>query len=149
MSKLVIGMAVWALAFCYFVLLAADAGRSFKVQMRSSGWRALLMPSWRARRRARALLMEHLTPVQRRQFRLFGSFDVRAPSGRVYRIHQRYLHSIMERCGGYPHRLWCAYVPGGRYPLADQMLAQKLVIELDERSFRKIAYPSPPIWPTR
>lgn len=145
MSADVESLIVGFLVGVYFMALWVDAADSFKQEMRHSGWRAFLMPSWRARRTARALLMAHLTPAQRWRFRLLGTIEVIGNrTGRHYRIRQHYTYAITERYGGFAYRLWCANLVGGRYPLPDQMLALKLLIESDEDGFRSIAYSTIP-----
>jgi hypothetical protein len=88
-----------------------------------------------ASRRSRALLAGCLTARQRRQWRWRGWFEVTGSAGGTYRVytHARQLNIRQVRAG----------IPGARFclwlrdvPVADSWLAQKLLIEADERRFR-------------
>lgn len=140
-----IAFAAWMIAVVYFCVLATDACETFAEEWPRSGRRTLFMPSWRARRRSRKLLMEHLTPKQQRQFRLRGNFVVVGSSGIRYRVRQCYSGSIVElNTIGRAERIWCARVMGGRFPLPDQMLAVKLALEEDDGAFRRVAFSASP-----
>jgi hypothetical protein len=87
-----------------------------------------------ARRRAEALLWAWLSPDQRAQYRVSGRFDVTTAAGRHYRV-----------CPGGVVRL----EPGGSaycieatspVPVADELLANKLLLETDERRFLATAH---------
>lgn len=94
--------------------------------------------------RAEALLLAHLTPEQRDQYKRDGTFEVRGnASNRRYRIAARYFNGVtqLNKKGRATHRL-CFY-PGriGSYmlPLCDIMLAQKVALETNEYRTRRKA----------
>lgn len=95
-----------------------------------------------ARLRARELLIEHLTPQQRETFDSNGWFVVEGGRSKTqYRI--RAVESMVANVdvlkeGKRIHRL-CAHVRVGTVPLGDQLLAQKVMIELAEDDFLRIA----------
>jgi len=99
-----------------------------------------------ARARARELLLDHLTDAQRETFEKNHWFVVEGGrSKRRYRIDTaRGTSGNVERLVGETahadERLCIHHRPGGEpIPDYDQFLAQKLMIEGDEDSFRKIA----------
>jgi hypothetical protein len=93
-----------------------------------------------ARERGRRLLLANLTPVQRKQYSLFGHFDVLGgETGHRYRICQGDALNIDEydRNGTYISR-WC-FAPVGKLVLGDVLLSQKLALELFESVARAVA----------
>lgn len=107
---------------------------------------AIQSHSAEAKRRARELLLEHLTPAQRETFRTNLWFIVEGRrSGQRYRIHAKgSLAANVDVLRSEPtgpevsHRL-CAHCELGTIPLGDQLLAQKLMLEFDEDHFLRIA----------
>lgn len=94
------------------------------------------LATWKRRRKARQLLFSFMDERQRKQYRWRRSFDVIGSEGRRYRIKCiRRSGSVVEFNGGVKSRGWCA-VTSWRYPLPDQQLALKLLIEKDEPGFR-------------
>jgi len=93
-----------------------------------------------AERRALELLESHLTAEQRRQLERLRAFRVVARSGRVYEIDaEKRMHNVYELDGqGRRVNELCIYQRGA-LPLADNTLAQKLMLEADEAEFRRIA----------
>ena len=98
-----------------------------------------------ARQRARELLFEHLTPAQRETFDANGWFIVEGGRSKTrYRIRAQenmvanvdVLSPVDQRHT--THRL-CAHVQLGTVPLGDQLLAQKIMIELAEDDFLRTA----------
>lgn len=105
-----------------------------------------------AQRRARRLLVQHLTPEQRRTYEAHAYFDVDI-NGKTYRIRQGTHGNVrlLERAKACPPIFatipaeqplvekvsFCAQ-PNG-VPAEDAMLAQKLMLETDERKFLEIA----------
>ena len=96
-----------------------------------------------AKRRARELLFEHLTPRQRETFDANGWFIVEGGRSKTqYRI--RAVESmvanvdVLRADARTSHRL-CAHVRVGTVPLGDQLLAQKVMIELAEDDFLRVA----------
>jgi hypothetical protein len=96
--------------------------------------------------KARELLLEQLTSEQRASLEQHNWFLVRGQSGRHYRIrddghvvgnieviehdllgHERVLHRL------------CGHLSEYGMPLADHLLAQKLMLEADEETFLRLA----------
>ena len=90
-----------------------------------------------ARLRAEALLWAWLSPAQRTQYRTRRWFEVTAASGRRYRILP----------GGVvwvdPHGSAYCIEATSPVPIADEMLANKLLLETDERRFLATAHRFP------
>jgi hypothetical protein len=96
--------------------------------------RAGLVRRRQARMRAEALLWAWLSPAQRRQYRARRWFEVRTASGRRYRILRGGVVRVDPRGSGYCIE---ATTP---VPVADEMLANKLLLETDERRFLATAH---------
>lgn len=89
--------------------------------------------------RAEVLLRSLLSPEQRSAYDLHKHFDVRAQSGRIYRLHRgpvRNVHVLDH--GGQGIRGYCIH-PRETVPVADVLVAQKLMLEADEQEFLRIA----------
>lgn len=101
--------------------------------------RLALYPRRVAHKQARSLLASCLTNQQRAEFEDHEYFDViGGASGRTYRIHScrtANVHALDRH--GRPLRAYCAVLRRG-VPVEDQMLAQKLLLETDERRFLEI-----------
>lgn len=94
----------------------------------------------RPSRRARALLREHLSPVQRATYQAAGWFDV-YPEGSPnrYRITNRDTYNIWVFANhGYPEARLCFY-PEGRLPVGDVLVSQKLALETREDEVLNLA----------
>ena len=91
----------------------------------------------RARRRAEALLWTWLSPAQRRQYRRRRWFEVTTASGRRYRILRGAVVRLDPRGSGF-----CIEATSP-VPVADEMLANKLLLETDERRFLATAHRFP------
>ena len=91
----------------------------------------------RARLRAEALLWAWLSPAQRRQYRKRGWFEVTTASGRRYRI----LRGGVMRLD--PHGSAYCIEATSPVPVADEMLANKLLLETNERRFLATAHRFP------
>jgi hypothetical protein len=96
-----------------------------------------------AAKRARQLLLSHLSPVQRKTFRRKGWFVVEGgESGKRYRINGNGICANVERLADNDnavlHRL-CAHCEPATIPTCDQLLAQKIKIEFEERDFLRLA----------
>ncbi len=99
-------------------------------------------------RRARQLLLRHLTAAQAQDWAEASAFVCAAPSGRRYLVKRQRHINVVELNRGDPDKHWsmgelanCArwcYVVA-QCPLDDQLLAQKLLIEGDEAEFRRVA----------
>jgi hypothetical protein len=101
----------------------------------------LLRRSWgalvrrrQARLRAEALLWAWLSPTQRKQYRTRRWFEVTTASGRRYRVLRGGVVRVDPRGSGY-----CSAAPAP-VPVADEMLANKLLLESDERRFLATAH---------
>jgi hypothetical protein len=92
------------------------------------------------------LLMHNLSLAQRAQYAAFGHFDVTGgDTGRRYRILRGYQLNVEELDpGGRRKRLLC-FLPEGRVPVGDIMLAQKIALELFESEALKVAHHIPPL----
>jgi hypothetical protein len=84
--------------------------------------------------RAEALLWAWLSPAQRRQYRARRWFEVTTASGRRYRILRGGVVRVDPRGAGY-----CIEATSP-VPVADEMLANKLLLETDERRFLATAH---------
>ena len=91
----------------------------------------------RARRRAEALLWAWLSPAQRTQYRARRWFEVTTTSGRRYRILRGGVVRLDPRGSAY-----CIEATSP-VPVADEMLANKLLLETDERRFLATAHRFP------
>jgi len=99
-------------------------------------WGAL-MRRRQARLRAEALLWAWLSPAQRAQYRARRWFEVITTSGRRYRILRDGVVRLYPRGSGY-----CIEATSS-VPVADEMLANKLLLETDERRFLATAHRFP------
>ena len=99
-------------------------------------WAALALRR-QARRRAEALLWAWLSPAQRKQYRRRRWFEVTAASGCRYRILRGGVVRRDPRGSGY-----CIEATSP-VPVADEMLANKLLLETDERRFLATAHRFP------
>jgi hypothetical protein len=90
-----------------------------------------------ARLRAEALLWAWLSPAQRRQYRTRRWFEVTAASGRRYRILRGGVGAATSP------RVWLLHRGDSPVPVADEMLANKLLLETDERRFLATAHRFP------
>jgi hypothetical protein len=91
----------------------------------------------RARLRAEALLWAWLSPAQRRQYRARRWFEVTTASGRRYRVLRGGVVRVQPRGSGF-----CIEATSP-VPVADEMLANKLLLETDERRFLATAHRFP------
>lgn len=92
--------------------------------------------------RAEAALLAHLTPEQAAQYARDRHFEVVSRQGgkvRRYRIHHGWAGNILvlDEKNREIERL-CIH-PTRQVPYADNLLAQKLLLEADEDQFRRIA----------
>lgn len=95
-----------------------------------------------AQSRALDLLIKHLTPEQRETFQKNKWFIVEGGrTGRRYRIRDKgnmVANIDVLEGNSIAHRL-CGHCAAHEIPLADNLLAQKLMIEADEEAFLRIA----------
>lgn len=127
---------------------AAAAGRAYESSeqflLRESERQAKILAKHAdaAKHRARELLLQHLTAEQRHTFEKNGWFVVEgSKSKRKYKI------TANDNCAAniyvldgekVKHRI-CGHCKLDQVPLADHLLAQKVMLECDEDSFLKIA----------
>jgi hypothetical protein len=93
-----------------------------------------------AEKRSIQLLIDNLSSVQREQYQTCGYFDViGGDTGNRYRIRHGYQMNVAEidQRGRSTHIL--CFVPSGRLPVGDIMLAQKIALELFEAASIKVA----------
>ena len=92
----------------------------------------------RSHERAQSLLLRCLTPAQRAEFERSSAFTIRGQSGQMYRITYGTAANVelLGRSGTVVRRL-CAGPVG--VPVPAVMLAQKLMLENQEREFLSIA----------
>jgi hypothetical protein len=93
-----------------------------------------------ARRKARELLLEHLSDEQRDAFERDGHFDVHvhtADGVHRYRVKHYYGVSRVDESGRVLRR-YCIHPPSD-YPEEDCALSQKILLETDEAEFLRVA----------
>jgi hypothetical protein len=81
------------------------------------------------------LLLEVLSPAQKTEFQRYGYFAVEVAERGRFLILPSTLFNVLHVATG---RSYCA-VPRGEAPLADLMLAQKLLLEHDPDQFFRVA----------
>ncbi len=92
-----------------------------------------------ARVRAEKLLTQNLSKEQRADYKRLQEFRVIVPSGKSYLVRRGRAGNVYlldEK--GQRTRRYCAH-PVERVPDEDTMLAQKLLLETDERAFLEMA----------
>jgi hypothetical protein len=99
-------------------------------------WGALVRRR-QATRRAEALLWAWLSPAQRKQYQARRWFEVTTASGRRYRVLRGGVVRLNPRGSGY------CIESTSPVPVADEMLANKLLLETDERRFLATAHRFP------
>jgi len=94
-----------------------------------------------AETRARATLLSLLTPVQRAQLEQGLGFDVLTPAGNRYRIRPGNTVQRLDPGGSFPLYTYCVRPDPGRgwMPDDDIALAQKFLLEADEKAFLRTA----------
>lgn len=101
-------------------------------------WLAPYVNSPEAESKSIELLKSWLTPKQRKQFDKKGSFDVTTRSGKRYRIKNQTPYNVVEMGVLGAKRELC-FVPTTTSCIGDVMLAQKIMLETDERGALAIA----------
>jgi len=91
-----------------------------------------------AEHRAENLLRSMLNAEQRDELERHGHFHVRAAQGRVYRVERGFQGNVKLIEGNHATKRYCIHADS-RLPHADQMLAQKLMLENAEHDFLRIA----------
>jgi hypothetical protein len=104
---------------------------------------ALAAHTAEAQQKAMDLLVAHLSPAQRAEFKAKGHFHVKGASGKRYRIEKGKDDLVanvlvLDHYRKPSHRL-CAHMGVDEAPLGDHLLAQKLFLEAAEDQFLKIA----------
>ena len=110
----------------------------------SSWQRRLELLDDKPHERASQLLKQNLTAAQREQYESRRYFEVTGGvTGRRYRIHQGLQMNVEElNAAGRRVRLLC-FMPEGRLSMGDNMLAQKIALELFELDALEIAHRTP------
>lgn len=108
-------------------------------ERREAEWRAEQARAAEAEKRAEELLLASITKRQKAQYRKFAWFTVRGASGAQYRIRKGRIGNVdvVEPSGAIVGRL-CAH-PRDGVPDCDTMLAQKLMLEVDDAAFLRVA----------
>lgn len=123
--------------------IAAQRERERQTQERyQREWQAAEAGRKLADAKARKILMEHLSPVQRDQYEKFGYFDLDV-GGRTYRIKKGWSGNVQrlgkdEKNQDRVLESFCIH-PRERIPEEDNLLIQKLMLETEEAEFRRIA----------
>lgn len=101
-----------------------------RVQESNDRLREQRLKSEAARSRARGLLLRHLTIEQRESFEKDKKFEVRAPSGNRYVIHD-FLSANIEALDaeGKPQHRLCIHIDDSQVPKEDSILVQKIMLE--------------------
>jgi hypothetical protein len=102
--------------------------------------------------RASAFLRRHLSREQRVSFAARGHFDLASEWGRRYRITEGNCRNVFSLVRGedgewHPLQCFCLMAPG--VPVGDLLLAQKLLLETNEKHFLDRAVVSPEYGPHR
>ena len=92
-------------------------------------------PRVAAEARARGLLLRMLSAPQKAEFQRYGYFAVEVAGRGRFLILPSTLFNVLHVATG---RSYCAF-PRGEAPLADLMLAQKLLLEDDPEQFFRVA----------
>lgn len=95
-----------------------------------------------AERKARRLLLAHLTPEQRDEFERLQRFHVVGADGKLYRINRGWAGNLQlietGPDGGFITEQLCVH-PREQTPVEDNMLIQKLMLETVPAELRRIA----------
>jgi hypothetical protein len=124
-------VAWWAVAAAVVVILARLLAGPIQ------RGRGALARRRQAKLRAEALLLAWLSPGQRAQYRARGRFEVTTAAGHRYRVCPGGVVRLDPRGSAY-----CIEATSP-VPVADEMLAFKLVLETDERLFLATAHRYP------
>ncbi len=97
-----------------------------------------------ADKKALALLLAHLTDEQAKQYQTKQYFELITRDGkRRYRLQHKWAGNVrLVNDKGVEISQFCIH-PGVEIPIADSLLAQKLMLEHDEEQFLKIANHTP------
>jgi heme exporter protein D len=124
-------MVWWAVAAAVVVVLACLLAGPVRRR------RATLARRRQARQRAEALVLAWLSPDQRAQYRSRGRFEVTTATGHRYRV-------CPGGVVGLDPRGWAYCIEASSpVPVADELLAFKLLLETDEQQFLAIAHRYP------
>jgi hypothetical protein len=103
------------------------------------------LPSEEANLEALRLLKDNLSPGQRDQLELFNYFDVvGGDTGAHYRVHFDHQMNVEQLETSGKSIAWFCFIPEGRLPVADTVLAQKIALELFETEALQEATRMPP-----
>jgi hypothetical protein len=118
----------------------ADAVRMAEIQRQQAAAEQQVQAAVAARERAKALLLEHLTQEQRETFERNGWFVVEGGKSKTqYRINPNaHAGNVTQLKKDKAEWSYCGHIDY-RYPAYDNALAQKLLLEADEKAFLKVA----------
>src|SRR5437868_225180 len=103
------------------------------------------VPDARADEQSLQLLVRNLSPAQREQFARHRYFEVvGSASGALYRIRYGQMLNVERLDANGVCVLALCFVPRGRLPVGDIMLAQKIALELFEPDAIRVANMSRP-----
>jgi hypothetical protein len=95
------------------------------------------------RQKSEELLLANLSEAQRKTWLAENFVLVRTPIGRTYRVERGTAMNVFltDASGTRKLRKYCAYAadPGGSLPVADQVFAQLLTLQFNEREFLRHA----------
>lgn len=114
--------------------MGIDVGRV--IRRRSREMVALEKEREAARKKARTLLRRHVTRDQWDEFKRTKAFHVRGTDGRLYRIHHQVGANVTLVVDGVDVARYCVVPKDNEWiPEPDMMLAVKLMLETNTRSF--------------
>ena len=92
-------------------------------------------------KKAKKLFIKHLSPQQYETFINYNYIIVRSNKGHKYRINTGSLYINIKRIDGwfFKRRWFCMQLKNIECPKYDHLLAQKLIIESDEKRFLAVA----------
>ena len=94
----------------------------------------------KAKRRSIQLLKQNLSPTQLEQYERLGHFEViGGRSGLRYRIRHGYQMNVERLDKNGKRACLLCFMPQGRLPYGDVMLAQKIALELFENEAIQVA----------
>lgn len=126
----------------------AEGRARFQEQQRELAARleAQMAEELAAKLKAEQLLLEHLDEKQQEEYKSIRAFNVVSADGqRTYRIREGWAGNVdLLSPEGKVIKRYCIH-PDIACPVPDNMLAQKLLLETDEKAFIRIANASDPI----
>ncbi len=118
---------------------ALPAARATFMRMRVLGGKVERQKRTRADKRAKALLYRFLSREQKWELRSQKSFTVSGGDNRVYRVTWGSCNNVKLLENGKPRYSLCLVSANGYLPIADLLLAQKVLLEMDPDRFLRTA----------